>query len=126
MCQWPSLCILKQVVDDQAFRRLVQEYTSMDDHMRQHTMLVDDLACPACQPSPHSLHVDGNHKLYTWGKASASERAQGHAGRLFEPDDDVQRHLTQLDLAGSVRVRGGMRAPPPPPPFPVGQHTEQG
>ncbi len=95
---------------DHTFRMLVREYATCQDAIRLQLQCMDDLACWACHPHPHSAHVDGNHKLYTWMRSHSSLEMSELAERLFEPMDKTVKHLRQLDeAAGRVGADGALQ-----------------
>lgn len=64
-----------------------------------------DLACAACHPHPHSLHVDANMKVYVWDRHRQTWRAPYFDGLLFQPSADMQDHMDTLDrLLGRAKV----------------------
>lgn len=93
------------MVDDTSFRSVVNEFRWAELSCRRHLQLIDDTVCPACYPSPRSVHTDGNQKLYTLEADSAVPGSARYDDVLFVDTHQGMQHLQYLDLAtGKVSV----------------------
>lgn len=114
-CLFLARCALPQdpVVDDTSFRSAVNEHRWAELSCRRHLQLIDDTECPACYPSPRSVHTDGNQKLYTLEGDSAVPGSARYDDVLFADTHLGMQHLQYLDLAiGKVSVVPLLRPDP--------------
>lgn len=86
-------------IDQEGFTRAYIEYRAADLALHEQCMLICSLDCPACNGSPHAVHIDGNHKLFNWGHVKGRTRVPITSGVLFFHQEPVMQHLEYLDLA---------------------------
>lgn len=68
--------------------------------------------CPACYDHQHSVHIDGNRKLYRFSKVKRSQQESYYVGDFIVKDANVDEHLEMLgyssetegdDMCGTTR-----------------------
>jgi len=70
-----------------SFRRAFAEFEFCTAEVRHTYGLQDDIGCPACGPEPRSIHLDGNHKLFTRNRNYEAWRPPYHrSAHLFRDD----------------------------------------
>jgi hypothetical protein len=82
------------------------EWRYMQHDKRLHIQRIDELKCAACQPAPHSLHIDANMKLFVYDRKCEPWREAYHAERLFLSSELVVQHIKDIDAAMNKQVRG--------------------
>ncbi|XP_065901149.1 uncharacterized protein [Dysidea avara] len=71
------------------------------------------LECPACYQGQHSVHIDGNRKLYRFSKVPRGTRKSYYEGQFIAKNEAVDHHLNTIgydadnssndNLCGSTR-----------------------
>ena len=86
------------------FTTSFQEWQYMEHDKRLSIQCIDELACAACQPIPHSLHIDANMKLFVYDRKREPWREAYLADRLFLSSELVVQHINDLDAAMGKQV----------------------
>lgn len=76
----------------------------MQHDIRDCIQLNADLQCAACSPTPHSLHIDANMKLFVYDRHREPWREAYHAGQLFLPSGDCVQHMQDIDRVMGKQV----------------------
>lgn len=86
-------------IDNHMFIQSYLEWLRMENSLRQDCMLVKDLQCPACYPSPHSIHIDANMKLSVWKRSNAANLERTFPNVLLDDSEQVLKFMDALDEA---------------------------
>ena len=86
-------------IDNHMLIDAFHEWQFMEISKRKDIQGILDIECPGCSPSPFSIHLDSNMKLFTWQPRAKSTQEPQLSGILIQPTDQVIDHLKWLDLA---------------------------
>ncbi|XP_065891337.1 uncharacterized protein [Dysidea avara] len=63
--------------------------------------------CPACSDHQHSVHIDGNKKLYRFSKVKRTQQESYYAGDFIVKDTGVDQHLETLGYGSGTEGDDG-------------------
>lgn len=99
-----DLCLQGEPINASAFSASYIEWRYCQHDVRSGIQCVDELVCAACQPAPHSVHVDANMKLFVYGRGREPWRLPYHAGLLFLCSAEGVEHMKTTDIALGTKV----------------------
>ena len=104
-------CMLQeQAINATTFTQCCMEWRYMQLDTRLRLLGLKNMACAACQPHPHSVHIDANMKLYVWDRRRQPWRQSYLAGLLFQRSTAMKEHMDTVDqLMGRAKVGCALR-----------------
>lgn len=93
----------EEEINQSGFTASFTEWQYMQHDRRNFIQCINELTCAACQPAPHSLHIDANMKLFVYARNREPWRERYHS-ELFLPSELVVQHIKDIDAAMGKQV----------------------
>ncbi|XP_065919720.1 uncharacterized protein [Dysidea avara] len=91
-------------INPTAFSKALSEWKYCQ-YEKQKLKGVPLLDCPACYSNQHSVHIDGNKKLYRFSKVPRGSRKSYYDGAFIAKNEDVDDHLALIGYFDETLMR---------------------